>query len=62
MDNFKPLYDLWLVADQFRRLFVGWFEDPLEKLDAGLMDNQMEEWMIEMKRLKKFAILTENKS
>ena len=41
---------------------MEWFEDPLEKLDAGLMDNQMEEWMIEMKRLKKFAILTENKS
>lgn len=60
MDDLKPMYDLWGVANNFKRLMVSWFEDPLEKLDSTVMENQMEEWMIDIKRLQKSPILVEN--
>ena len=39
LDDLKPMYDLWGVANNFKRLMVEWFEDPLEKLDSTVMEN-----------------------
>lgn len=33
------MYDLWGVANNFKTLMVEWFEDPLENLDATVMEN-----------------------
>lgn len=51
MEDLKPLYDLWQVADSFREFVVQWFEDSLSQLDAAEMENKLEEWHIEIKRL-----------
>lgn len=60
LDDLKPLYDLWGVANNFKTLIVEWFEDPLENLDSAIMENQIEGWMIDIKRLSKCSILVDN--
>lgn len=53
LDDLKPLYDLWIVANSFKNLIVSWFEDPLSELDSFAMETQIDEWLIELKRLQK---------
>jgi hypothetical protein len=36
---------------------VEWFEEPIEKLDSSFMENQIEEWLIELRRLQKSEIV-----
>jgi hypothetical protein len=36
---------------------VEWFEEPIEKLDSSIMENQIEEWLIELRRLQKSEIV-----
>lgn len=38
LDDLKPLYDLWIVANSFKNLIVSWFEDPLSELDSFAME------------------------
>lgn len=60
LDSLKPLYELWNVANNFRVLMVEWFEEPIEKLDSSIMENQIEEWLIELRRLQKSEIVLKN--
>jgi antitoxin component of RelBE/YafQ-DinJ toxin-antitoxin module len=60
LEDIKPLHNLWAVTSQFKDLIRQWFEDPLEQLDYQIMETQMEEWNIELKRLQKAQIINEN--
>lgn len=51
LDDIKPLHNLWAVTNQFRDLVRSWFEDPLQGVDYGVLELQIEEWNIELKRL-----------
>jgi hypothetical protein len=49
----KPLYALWLVASKFCRTLPQWVEGRFESLDAGMIEQKIDEWINELKRLQK---------
>lgn len=52
-DDLKPLFALWTVADSFAKTMPNWVEDRFDKLDAAKIETQVEDWVNELKRLKK---------
>ena len=50
-DDLKPLYELWAVASRFNQQIPGWLEQSFEGIDSGDLEQTVEEWLIELKRL-----------
>ena len=50
-DELKPLYDLWNVAQAFGKTMPIWVEGSFEDLDAADIEQTLEEWSTELKRL-----------
>jgi hypothetical protein len=59
-EGLKPLHDLWGVCEEFRVNIIKWYEEPLEHVDYQVMENTVEEWQIELKRLQKCQIIGDN--
>lgn len=59
-DDLKPLYELWLVASKFCRTMPEWVEGKFDQLDAGVIEAKTDEWINELKRLQKTALVTDN--
>ena len=50
-DDLKPLYELWAVASRYNNAMPHWFEDNFEGIESGELENTVDEWLIELKRL-----------
>ena len=50
-DDLKPLYELWAVASRYNNAMPHWFEDNFEGIESGELENTVDEWIIELKRL-----------
>lgn len=60
-DDLKPLYELWAVASRFAGTFPQWLTGPFEAMEAGDIENTMEEWFIELKKLQKTSLIVNDK-
>lgn len=47
----KPMFDLWTVANLYRQKIPTWLEGPIDKVDALELEQQIDDWLVEMKRL-----------
>ena len=52
-DDLKPIYELWAVAARFNLIFPQWLEGSFEQIEATDVENILEEWLIELKKLQK---------
>ena len=52
-DDLKPLYELWAVASRYNSQMPAWLEGQFEGIEAGDLEQTVEEWLIELKRLQK---------
>lgn len=59
-DDLKPLFALWSVAAKVARTLPVWVEGRFEQLDAGAVEAKIDEWVNELKRLQKSALIKEN--
>ena len=50
-DDLKPLYELWAVASRYNNTIPLWLEGQFEGIESGDLENTVEEWIIELKRL-----------
>ena len=60
-DDLKPLYELWAVASRFNQQIPGWLEQAFEGIDSGDLEQTVEEWLIELKRLQKTQLVEKHK-
>ena len=60
-DDLKPLYELWAVASRFNSTVPLWFEGQFSGIESGELENTVEEWIIELKRLQKTQLIEKNK-
>ena len=60
LDDLKPLYELWVVASRFAKVFPEWVEGKFETLDAAEIESKVDEWINELKRLEKTQLVTVN--
>ena len=60
-DDLKPLYELWAVASRYNNTVPLWLEGPFEGIESGDLENTVEEWIIELKRLQKTQLIEKNK-
>lgn len=60
-DDLKPLFELWAVASRFNNTMPIWLEGQFEGLDSAEIDNTVEEWLIELKRLQKTNVVLNHK-
>jgi hypothetical protein len=42
---------LWAVASRFNTIFPTWLEGAFELIEASDVENTLEEWLIELKKL-----------
>lgn len=61
-DELKPLHELWAVASRYNETLPTWLEHSFESLDAGEVENTIDEWIIEIKRLQKTALVASSKT
>ena len=47
------MFDLWTVANLYRQKVPTWLEGPIDKVDALELEQQIDDWLVEMKRLQK---------
>lgn len=59
-DDLKPLYELWVVASGFNTTMPQWIEEKFERIDAGVVETQIAEWINELKRLQKTNLCIEH--
>lgn len=50
-DDLKPLYELWAVASRYCNQIPTWLEGQFEGIESGDLEQMIEEWLIELKRL-----------
>jgi hypothetical protein len=60
-DDLKPLYELWAVASRYNQQIPVWLEGQFEGIESGDLENTIEEWLIELKRLQKTALVENHK-
>lgn len=60
-DDLKPLSELWAVASNYNSTMPNWFEDNFETIESGELENTVDEWIIELKRLQKTQLIEKNK-
>lgn len=51
------MFDLWTVANQYRLKVPTWFEGPIDKVDAKEVEKNIDDWLIEMKRIEKSNLI-----
>ena len=56
-DDLKPLHDLWQMALKFGRAFPVWLEGKFDMLDSDTIENNVNDWVNELKRLSKNQFL-----
>ena len=42
VNNFSPFYDLWTTTDEWKASMHSWVHDDFEKIDAALLEEQVE--------------------
>lgn len=50
-DDLKPLYELWAVASRYNNTIPTWLEGQFEGIESGDLEQTVEDWLIELKRL-----------
>ena len=53
----KPLYELWAVTSRYNETIPDWLEGNFEAIESGDLENTVEEWVIELKRLQKTQLI-----
>jgi|LauGreDrversion4_2_1035121.scaffolds.fasta_scaffold2315080_1 hypothetical protein len=69
-DELKPICDLWTLANKFNKSFPGnficfyfvivWFEGKFESLDSDVIDENVNEWVNDLKRLNKNSVIIDS--
>ena len=50
-DDLKPMYDLWQVSSKYNTTMPIWLEGNFNDLDGQEIEQTLEDWLIELKRL-----------
>jgi len=56
-DDLKPMYDLWQVSSKYNTTMPIWLEGNFNDLDGQEIEQTLEDWLIELKRLQKTNLI-----